>query len=63
MNKLLLMIKVFALTAVLAMFGCSEGPAEDAGEKVDEVITDSKNAVEDACEKAKELAGAEKQDC
>ncbi|GAA0817425.1 hypothetical protein KO495_02975 [Colwellia sp. D2M02] len=63
MNKLLMMSKVFALTAVLTMFGCSDGPAEDAGEKVDEVVSDSKNAVEDACEKAKELAGAEKQDC
>jgi hypothetical protein len=63
-------ISLKKLTTILlsAMFvftlgACSEGPAEDAGEKVDEVITDAGNAIEDACEDVKENANAKDKDC
>lgn len=41
----------------------TEGPAERAGERVDETATDVGNAIEDKCEEAKEQAGAEDTDC
>lgn len=52
---------------VLAAFlaaGCeNDGPAEEAGEALDNAITDAGNAVEDACEDVKEGAGADDTDC
>ncbi|MCW8090290.1 hypothetical protein [Alteromonas sp. ASW11-130] len=47
----------------MSMAACDEGPAEDAGEELDEVVTDAGNAVEDACEDAKEGMDAEDEDC
>ena len=59
--KLLVMLPlVFSATFLAA---CGDGEAEDAGEKVDEVVTDAGNAIEDACEDAKEKAEAEDTDC
>jgi hypothetical protein len=40
-----------------------EGPAEQAGKKMDQTATDVGNAIEDKCEKAKEAAGAKDPDC
>ncbi|CAM3058435.1 hypothetical protein QTO01_01475 [Vibrio mytili] len=52
------------LGLALALAACSdEGPMEKAGEKLDEAVTDTQNAVEDSCEKVKEDLNAEDQDC
>lgn len=53
---------LMALTAVLALTAC-DGEGEEAGEKLDEVVTDAGNAVEDACEDVKEAAEAKDKDC
>lgn len=53
-------ITLFALSAITA---CEQGPAEDTGEKVDEVITDAGNAIEDACEELKDKVKSEDKDC
>lgn len=51
------------LTLMLAA-GCErEGPAERAGESLDDAANEVANAVEDACEDVKEGAGAENTDC
>ena len=43
------------LSALAMMVGCEQqGPAERAGEKIDEAVEDGKNDVEDAVEKAGE---------
>ncbi len=42
---------------------CSDNKAENAGEKVDEMMQDAGNAVEDACEDVKEGMKAEDPDC
>ncbi|GAC16714.1 hypothetical protein [Aliiglaciecola lipolytica] len=49
--------------SVFAIAACEQGPAEDAGEKVDEMVTDAGNAIEDACEDVKEGVKAEDKDC
>mgnify|MGYP000392106422 FL=1 len=49
------------LTAGLS--ACSDNKAENAGEKVDEMIQDAGNAVEDVCEDVKEGMKAEDPDC
>ena len=55
------------LTAAVFTVGLSacdaDGPAEDAGESIDNAATDAGNAVEDACENVKEGVGAEDTDC
>jgi len=53
---------LMALTAVFALSAC-DGEAENAGEKVDEMVTDAGNAVEDACEDVKDAADAKDKDC
>ncbi len=55
-----MMLVVFAVAALSA---CGDDSAEDAGEKVDEMVTDAGNAVEDACEEVKEGVDAEDKDC
>ena len=51
-------------TLTFSVVGCEQkGPAEKAGEKVDEAITDTGNAIEDACEDVKEGMGAKDEDC
>jgi hypothetical protein len=57
------LMKVSGIVALLALTGCSEGPAEDAGEQLDEMVKDGKNAVEDACENVKEAVKAENENC
>ena len=58
-----LSITIIALFAVLALSACEQGPAENTGEKIDEVITDAGNAIEDACENVKEGVKAKDKDC
>ncbi|ABK49074.1 conserved hypothetical protein [Shewanella sp. ANA-3] len=55
-----------AFLALLLTFGlsaCSDNNAEDAGEKIDEAITDTGNAIEDACEELKEGVKAKDTRC
>ena len=52
---------VAALTFSVA--ACSDNDAEDAGEQIDEVVTDAGNKVEDLCEDVKDKADAEDKDC
>ena len=57
------LVAVPFLFSVILLQGCEQGPAEKTGEKVDEVVTDAGNAIEDACEKVKEKADAKDEDC
>ncbi|WJG11358.1 hypothetical protein [Aliiglaciecola sp. LCG003] len=60
LKKLTLLSMILgSLTLVTA---CDDG-AENAGEKIDEVMTDTGNAIEDACEDVKEGVKAEDTDC
>ncbi|WP_286233667.1 hypothetical protein [Thalassotalea sediminis] len=63
MKYLSTLLTVSLLTFTFALVGCSDGPAEDAGEKVDDVITDAENKAEDLCEQAKEKLDTEDKDC
>lgn len=65
MKNLLKKITTITLSAlfVLTVAACSDGPAEDAGEEFDQVVTDAGNAVEDVCEDVKETADAKDKDC
>ena len=54
-------VAVSAFTLLLA--ACGDGEAEDAGEKLDEMVTDAGNAVEDVCEDVKEGVDAKDKDC
>lgn len=53
---------LLALTTVFALSAC-DGEAEEAGEKVDKVVKDAGNALEDACEEVKEGVKAKDTDC
>ncbi len=65
MKKILKKITAITLSTlfVLSIAACSDGPAEDAGEEFDKVVTDAGNAVEDACEDVKDAANADNKDC
>ncbi|MGX5173147.1 hypothetical protein ACUR5C_03860 [Aliikangiella sp. IMCC44653] len=57
---------LYPLSLVLVLFlsACEEqGPAEKAGEKVDEIAKDVGNEIEDACEKVKDTVDAKDKDC
>jgi len=55
---------IFLFAGILALAGCSDdGPAEEAGEKIDSTMEKMGNQVEDACEEAKEGANMDDQDC
>jgi hypothetical protein len=61
LKKLSIMI-LLGLTTI-GMMACSDNKAENTGEKVDEMMQDAGNAVEDACEDVKEGLKAEDPDC
>jgi len=48
---------------VILLSACSEGPAEQAGKKIDDASTDVQNSIEDACENVKDTLNAEDKDC
>ena len=48
---------------VLALSACTEGPAEKAGEKIDDASTDIGNSIEDTCEGVKDTLDAADTDC
>jgi hypothetical protein len=52
-----------ALLLALGLSACSDNKAEDAGEKVDETITDIGNAIEDACEEVKDGVKTKDKNC
>ncbi|WP_372930693.1 hypothetical protein [Shewanella putrefaciens] len=52
-----------ALLLALGLSACSDNKAEDAGEKIDDAITDAGNAIEDACEEVKEGVKAKDTKC
>jgi len=58
-------LKLFSSIFFVALItaGCADNNAEEAGEEIDEVITDAGNAIEDACEDVKEGVKAEDTDC
>ena len=56
-------IFVLILTALISVACERQGPAERAGEKIDDAATDIGNAVEDACEDVKDAANADDTDC
>lgn len=60
-NQPLMLAVISAL--LLGLSACSEGPAEEAGESIDEATTDIQNAIEDSCEQAKQQLNTEDQDC
>jgi hypothetical protein len=48
---------------VFLLSACSEGPAEQAGKKIDNAATDIQNNIEDACENVKDKLNTDNQDC
>ena len=62
--KDLCMNLVLAAVLVAGVAGCEKkGPAESAGEKIDNATTDVGNKIEDKCEEAKESMGADDTRC
>lgn len=51
-----LSLMALTLTAVLTLAACSDDKAEDAGEKVDSMISTAKDTAEDAGDKIKDVA-------
>lgn len=51
-----LSLMTLALAAVLSLGACSDNKAEKTGEKIDKVISNTKDAAKDAGDKAKEVA-------
>lgn len=43
---------ILACVFMLGITGCSDGPAEEAGEKLDEIVEDVSDRVDDACDEA-----------
>lgn len=56
-------ILVLTIIAALNLTACADDQVENAGEKVDEVISDTGNAIEDACENVKDEVGTKDKDC
>lgn len=61
LNKLSKVITAALFVVVLG--ACADNDAEEAGAKIDEIVTDTGNAIEDACEDVKESADAKDKDC
>ena len=52
------------LLATILAYGCeNDGPAERAGEAIDDAARDVENSIEDACEEIKEGVNADDKDC
>lgn len=61
--KYLSMIAITMIMFVSAGCEMNDGGAEKMGENIDNAITDTGNAIEDACENVKEGVNAKDQDC
>ncbi|MFV1872718.1 MAG: hypothetical protein ACMZ64_05260 [Oleiphilus sp.] len=60
--KIALMILISALS-MITLQACSDGTAENAGEKIDEAMTDAGNQIEDTCEQVKSDMDMKDKDC
>ena len=56
-------LSLFIALTTLALSACSDGEAENAGERIDEAVSDVENKLEDACEQAKENMKLENDEC
>ncbi|NAX20278.1 hypothetical protein [Vibrio sp. V39_P1S14PM300] len=66
MKKRIQKVLIPMLTLMLSagLVACSDdNSAEDVGEKIDQAVTDTGNAIEDSCENLKESANAQDTDC
>ncbi|BED88171.1 hypothetical protein PspMM1_06390 [Pseudoalteromonas sp. MM1] len=63
MNSTTLKAALIAVFAGFFMMGCEDNHGEEAGERIDEAVTDVQNSVEDACENVKEGVNAEETNC
>ncbi|WP_404340848.1 hypothetical protein [Pseudoalteromonas mariniglutinosa] len=63
MNTTTLKAATIALLAGLFIVGCEDNNAEEAGERIDEAVTDVQNKVEDTCEEVKEGVNAKETNC
>ena len=55
-----LFVYLLLIMMIFGISGCSEGPAERAGKKVDEAVEDAGEAVEDAKEKVEDAVEEQK---
>lgn len=61
--RTLLLTVITVFTFALTACDVDEGGAEEAGENIDEVMTDTGNKVEDLCEDAKQSMNADNENC
>jgi len=59
MKSTTLKTAVIAIFASFIIMGCEDNQAEEAGERIDEAVTDVQNKVEDACDEVKKDVNAE----
>lgn len=62
LSKILMQLMLVAGLA-FSVVACGDNDAEEAGEKIDEVVTDAGNKVEDLCEDVKDKTDAKDKDC
>ena len=62
LSKVLMQLMLVAGLA-FSVAACGDNDAEEAGEKIDEVVTDAGNKVEDLCEDVKDKTDAKDKDC
>lgn len=55
----------FLIISSLGLAACDvdEGPVEEAGESIDNAMTDAGNKIEDTCENVKEEMGSDNENC
>lgn len=65
MNKMKLLGSLLAAaTLAFTLSACEDSTtAEDIGESIDNATTDTRNAIEDACENVKDGVGADDTNC
>jgi hypothetical protein len=63
MKSTTLRAALIGLFASVFIMGCEDNNAEEAGERIDEAVTDVQNKVEDACENVKEGVNAKETNC
>lgn len=63
MKRLHTLLIAVTLTLPLSACDTNDGPAEEAGAKIDNTMEKMGNQIEDSCEKIKEETGMKDQDC
>lgn len=56
-QRLTVLARACLLGAVLALTACGDGPAEEAGEQIDESAEEAQDTAEEAGEEVEEAAG------